>query len=148
MRLAIHLAVLASLLAVPATSAQVDLKAPWERVEAGNEISFTAFGDTLFIQGEIVGNQDDLEISTDAGATVTEVDLDDVVGRGLDVDQVEAALVALDLGRAAGTMRRMMTEPPPPPLPPPPQDAPDDDLAVVRDRPIAPALAGEQDSLF
>jgi 5'-3' exonuclease len=79
--------------------------------------------------------------------TSIEVDLDELVGRGLDVDQVEAALVALDLGRAAGTMRRMMTEPPPPPLPPPPQDAPDA-AVVVRDRPIAPALAGEQDALF
>ena len=67
---------------------------------------------------------------------------------GLEVDQVEAALVALDLGRAAGTMRRMMTEPPPPPLPPPPDDAPQEDVVVTRDRPIEPALLGEQDSLF
>ena len=79
--------------------------------------------------------------------TTIEVDLDAAVERGLDVDQVEAALVALDLGRAAGTMRRMMSEPPPPPLPPPPDDAPEE-VVVVRDRPIEPALAGEQDSLF
>lgn len=79
--------------------------------------------------------------------TTIEVDLEAVVARGFDVDQVEAALVALDLGRAAGTMRRMMTEPPPPPLPPPPQEAPSV-APVVRDRPIEPALAGEQDALF
>ena len=80
--------------------------------------------------------------------TSIEVDLDDAVARGLEVDQVEAALVALDLGRAAGTMRRMMTAPPPPPLPPPPEDAPGTAVVVPRDRAIEPALAGEQGSLF
>lgn len=79
--------------------------------------------------------------------TTIEIDLDGAVGRGLDVDQVGAALVALGLGRAAGTMRRMLTEPPPPPLPPPPADAPQE-AVVPRDRPIEPALLGEQDSLF
>lgn len=80
--------------------------------------------------------------------TSIEVDLDGAVERGLEVDQVAAALVALDLGRAAGTMRRMMTEPPPPPLPPPPEEELAHSLAVARDRAIEPAMAGEQDSLF
>ena len=78
--------------------------------------------------------------------TTVEVDLEAAAARGLPVDQVEAALVALDLGRAAGTMRRMMTEPPPPPLPPPPPDAPSP--VVLRERAIEPALVGEQDALF
>lgn len=74
------------------------------------------------------------------------VDLDAVVTRGLDPDALEAALVGMDLGRAAGTLRRMMTDPPPPPMPPPPQEAPAG--PVARERPIAPALAGEQGALF
>lgn len=74
------------------------------------------------------------------------VDLEAIVTRGLDPDALETALVGMDLGRAAGTLRRMMTDPPPPPMPPPPQDAPAGPLA--RERPIAPALAGEQDALF
>lgn len=78
--------------------------------------------------------------------TSIEIDLDAVVTRGLDPDELEAALVAMDLGRAAGTLRRMMTAPPPPPMPPPPQDAPP--VTITRDRPIEPALAGEQDALF
>jgi DNA polymerase-1 len=73
------------------------------------------------------------------------VDLDAAVTRGLDPDALETALVGMELGRAAGTLRRMMTEPPPPPMPPPPQEAPA--AAAVR-RPIAPAHAGEQDALF
>lgn len=78
--------------------------------------------------------------------TSIELDLDAVVTRGLDPDALETALVGMDLGRAAGTLRRMMTEPPPPPMPPPPPEAPA--VAVVREREIAPALGGEQGALF
>lgn len=78
--------------------------------------------------------------------TTIPVDLDGVVARGLDPDELEAALTGMDLGRAAGTLRRMMTEPPPPPMPPPPEDAPA--VTIVRERPIEPALVGEQDALF
>ncbi len=78
--------------------------------------------------------------------TSIDVDLEALVARGLDPDELEAALTDMQLGRAAGTLRRMMTEPPPPPMPPPPEEAPA--VTIVRERPIEPALAGEQDALF
>jgi len=77
-------ALVALLAAVPTASAQVELAAPWQGLDARNAVSFVTTGDTLFVQGEVVGNQDDIEVSTDAGETVTEVDLDDVAG--FDVD--------------------------------------------------------------
>ena len=74
----------------------------------------------------------------------------DVAGaleHGVDLDELDEALVALGEGRAAGTFRNAVTRPLPPPMPPPPDEAPHEPV-VVRTRPIEPSTATTQDALF
>ena len=77
-----------------------------------------------------------------------DVDLDAVLDNAVDVDEWEAALVSMDLGRAAGAVRRAITDPGPPPAPPPLTDDDAPPEVAPRTRPIEPAMAGEQDALF
>lgn len=81
--------------------------------------------------------------------TMLPVDLDAVVARGVDVSAWERELLALGLGRAAGTVRRALTDPGPPPAPPPPTDA-DAPAVVVPPTRVPDELVteGEQAALF
>ncbi len=59
------------------------------------------------------------------------VDVAGAVDAGVDLDRVDATLVALGMGEAAGRFRYAVERPPLPPMPPPPVDEPDD-LAAAR----------------
>lgn len=71
----------------------------------------------------------------------------------LDLDAAETALVALDLGWAAGRLRAAVERPAPPPMPPAPEQVPDDapgpsavPARVARE--FAPVHTGQQSALF
>ena len=86
-----------------------------------------------------------------------EVDVDAAVAAGANPDRVDATLLPLDQGWAAGRFRRAVSEPRPP-LPPPPMEAPVEpagpperlDQAVPSSAVVVPngPASGEQPSLF
>ncbi len=81
---------------------------------------------------------------------ITSVPVDPMaaVVNGLDPEALDAGLVGLGLGRAAGQLRRAMTEPQQPPMPPVPQEAPDEVFVRPQPKAFVPVEDVEQSSLF